>query len=96
LTGITVNFTSHQSKYQALVQDVAVAMPTLWGYVGIDLIETADLIFVLEINPRLTTSYAGIDQALGINCVRAVLELLSGEPQLQPTHHQPIHINIIG
>jgi len=96
LTEITVNFTSDLSKYQALVQEVAVAMPTLWGYVGIDLIETADQIFVLEINPRLTTSYAGIDQALGVNCVRAALELWSGEPQLQPIHNQPVHLNING
>ncbi|WP_411728482.1 ATP-grasp domain-containing protein [Methyloglobulus sp.] len=96
LTGITVNFTSDTSLYQALVNDVATAMPDLWAYVGIDLIETPDQILVLEINPRLTTSYAGIYAARGINCARAVVELLTGDPVLQPTRNQPVYIQING
>jgi tyramine---L-glutamate ligase len=96
LTGITVNSISDISRFQSLVKDVAKAMPELWGYVGIDLIETADEVLVLEINPRLTTSYAGIHEALGINCAEAVLGLLTGDPQLQATKNQPITITIIG
>jgi len=94
LTGITVNFTVSTSKYLSLVDAIATAMPDLWGYVGIDLIETDQQIYVLEINPRLTTSYAGISKALGINCASAVLELLKGDPQPKPTCNQPIHISI--
>ena len=94
LAGITVNFILDSSRYQALVNDVAKAMPDLWGYVGIDLIETADEILVLEINPRLTTSYAGIYAALGINCAAAVLDLLESEPRLQPVRNHPIFINL--
>jgi tyramine---L-glutamate ligase len=96
LTGITVNFTSNTARYRGLVNAVAKAMSDLWGYAGIDLIETADEILVLEINPRLTTSYAGINAALGINCASAVLGLLTGEPQLEPTRNQPVYINITG
>ncbi len=95
LTGITVNFTSDTAKYH-IVSNIALAMQGLWGYVGIDLIETAGEILVLEINPRLTTSYAGIHEALGINCASAVLDLLSGDPQLEPTRNQPVYINITG
>jgi predicted ATP-grasp superfamily ATP-dependent carboligase len=94
LTGITVNFTSDTSLYQDLVNDVAKAMPDLWGYAGIDLIITPDQLFVLEINPRLTTSYAGVSSALGINCADAVLDLLSGDPHLESTHHQAVNIKI--
>jgi tyramine---L-glutamate ligase len=96
LTGITVNFLSDTSKFQSLVKDVAKAMPELWGYLGIDLIESTDAVLVLEINPRLTTSYAGIHEALGINCVQAVFDLLVGDPQLQPTRNQPVTITITG
>jgi tyramine---L-glutamate ligase len=94
LIGITVNFTSDTSLYQDLVKDVAKAMPDLWGYAGIDLIETPDQLLVLEINPRLTTSHAGINAALGINCADAVLGLLSGDPHLEPTHNQAVNIKI--
>ena len=94
LTGITVNFTSNTAKYDKLVNDIAIAIPDLWGYVGIDLIETQNEILVLEINPRLTTSYAGIYAALGINCAEAIFDLLVGDPQLQPTRNQPVNIKI--
>lgn len=94
LTEITVNFTSDTEKYLALVSKIAKAMPDLWGYVGIDLIEKADEILVLEINPRLTTSYAGIYSALGMNCARAIVALLTGDSQLQAMHNRAINIKI--
>jgi tyramine---L-glutamate ligase len=96
LREITVNFSPDLSKYLPLVNELAKAIPDLWGYVGIDLIETPDEILVLEINPRLTSSYAGINDALGINCADAVLELLMGEPQLQATRNQSMQVNMIG
>jgi tyramine---L-glutamate ligase len=96
LKGITVNFTPDISKYQNVVNDVAIAMPELWGYAGIDLIETPSQILILEINPRLTTSYAGIYKALGINCAKEVMELLTDDPQLVPTRNQAIHIKLTG
>jgi tyramine---L-glutamate ligase len=96
LTGITVNFSPDTLKYQDIVSNIAKAMPDLWGYVGIDLIETAEEIFILEINPRLTTSYVGIYEGLGINCAREVVELLTGDPHLKPTRNQAININING
>jgi tyramine---L-glutamate ligase len=96
LTGITVNFTTDISNYVPLVNALANAMPGLWGYVGIDLIETANEILVLEINPRLTTSYAGTQEALGINCANAVLDLLTGEPRLQATCNRPVRVNVMG
>ncbi|MGB8275730.1 MAG: ATP-grasp domain-containing protein [Alphaproteobacteria bacterium] len=62
---------------------VAEAMPGLWGYAGIDLILTEDREddgpslrpLVLEVNPRLTTSYVGLAEALGLNPAGLVLEL---------------------
>ncbi len=66
----------------------------MWGYAGIDLIETAEQILVLEINPRLTTSFAGIDAALGVNVAEMVLQLLQGEPDINPLRNQAITINV--
>jgi tyramine---L-glutamate ligase len=94
LTGITVNYTVEISRYLGLVREIAQAMPDLWGYVGIDLIETENQLWILEINPRLTTSFVGIKQACGMNCAESVLTLLQGNPCLQPCNNTPVQINI--
>ena len=52
-------FPDHREQYQRLVEKIALALPELWGYVGIDCVVTPSGPVVLEINPRLTTSYVG-------------------------------------
>jgi len=95
LTAIIVNYlTDKTGCYQCLVDNIAKAMPELWGYVGIDLIVTDQQIWVLEINPRLTTSFTGIQQALGINIAEQVLQLIASEPNLKTTVNQPITITL--
>ena len=59
-----------------LAHVIARAIPGLWGYVGVDFVLTDSGPKLLEINPRLTTSYAGLSQSLGINAAGLVLELL--------------------
>jgi len=94
LTGCTVNVTTpFQDYYQRLVAQVAAALPDLWGYIGIDLIETAEGPKLLEINPRLTTSYVGVRQATGINVAEQVLALLSAtDPDLQQTGNREVEV----
>ena len=94
LTGLIVNISTCASKYFSLLTDIAATFPGLWGYVGIDLIETEDKLYVLEINPRLTSSFAGIYHATGINPARAVLELLEDDPILRPTRDRPVSLII--
>ncbi len=43
---------------QALAEQIRATIPGLWGFVGIDLILSDNQIWVIEINPRLTSSYA--------------------------------------
>jgi predicted ATP-grasp superfamily ATP-dependent carboligase len=43
--------------------------------VGIDLVVDGDDIYVVEINPRLTTSYVSMHQACGVNPARMLLDL---------------------
>ena len=61
-----------------LAQRTVVAIPGLWGYVGIDVLLTAQGPVVVEVNPRLTTSYAGLHAAIGVNPAELVLGLLDG------------------
>jgi predicted ATP-grasp superfamily ATP-dependent carboligase len=60
----------------ALGVRIAATIPGLWGYVGVDLVLGTEGPVVLEINPRLTTSYCGLRPALGINVAARVLDLL--------------------
>jgi predicted ATP-grasp superfamily ATP-dependent carboligase len=86
LAEIAVNEGRDWTPFRPLVADIARAFPELWGYAGIDLIETPETVLVLEINPRLTTSFAGIGRALGINAASLVLQLLDGDPVIRPSH----------
>ena len=60
------------------------AMPPTTGYVGVDLVlgEQADggQDVVIEINPRLTTSYVGLRQACRQNLAQAMLDVACGRP----------------
>lgn len=72
-----VNCMPVTAKHTQLVAHIAKAIPGLHGYVGIDLIQSpvAEDYWVVEINPRLTSSYVGIYSALGLNVVESVLQL---------------------
>ena len=61
---------------ERLAAAVAAAIPDLWGYVGIDLVDGDSGPLVLEVNPRLTTSYVGLREAIGVNPAGLVLRLL--------------------
>ncbi len=74
--GVTVNdIADSDGRYGLLARQIAEALPDLWGYVGVDFIAADDGPQVLEINPRLTLSYAGLRAATGTNTARRVLDL---------------------
>ena len=76
LKGCGVNAAhDREGGFQRLAEHVAAALSELWGYAGIDLIQSDGNLQVLEINPRLTTSYAGLRAATGSNPAGMVLEL---------------------
>lgn len=85
LVGLTVNaFPDTDGRLADLAGRIAAAIPSLWGYVGVDLILGDDGPVVLEINPRLTTSCCGIRRALGANVAALVLNLAGDAGQAVP------------
>ncbi|MCA1852170.1 MAG: ATP-grasp domain-containing protein, partial [Beggiatoa sp.] len=58
------------------------AISGLAGYVGVDLILTPSGPIVVEVNPRLTTAYVGLVEALEINIAAAILGVF--DPVLAP------------
>lgn len=82
LTGCVVNAEEVEEDCEQLAGKIASLIPGLWGYVGIDLLRTDSGPVVIEINPRLTTSYVGLREAMDINPAGMIMSLLE-----QPLHH---------
>ncbi len=94
LQNIIVNCKTDDGRYQKLASEIAQAFPDLFGYVGVDLIETETACFVLEINPRLTTSFVGIEKALGVNVAECVLQLLHCDVQNLKSRPNTLNIEV--
>ncbi len=76
--------TNLQQRAENLALAALAALPPANGYVGIDLIlgdatDGSDD-YVIEINPRLTTSYIGLRQHYKTNLAAAMLQVIAGEP----------------
>jgi predicted ATP-grasp superfamily ATP-dependent carboligase len=67
-------------RAQRLGERAAAAVPGLLGYVGVDLVlgASADGDRVIEINPRLTTSYIGLRRLARTNVAAAMLAVAEG------------------
>ena len=74
--GVVGALEHRRALFQALASEIARALPGLWGYVGVDLIDRDEGPLILEVNPRLTTSYVALGRALGFNPAGLILELL--------------------
>jgi predicted ATP-grasp superfamily ATP-dependent carboligase len=69
-------------------ESLALMIPGLWGYFGIDFVfdranwsET----FVIEINPRLTTSYVGLRRLCNVNLMGVLLGAARGKMPAPPS-----------
>ena len=79
------------ARAKHLAELVTQAFPNARGYFGIDLIlgpcDDGSEDVVIELNPRLTTSYVGLRAALQINLADAWLRTMAGEiPSLPPAN----------
>ncbi len=60
-------------------EEVVRAIPGLKGYVGIDMVLTDRDAVVIEVNPRLTTSYVGVRKVLRQSLGAMILKAATGE-----------------
>lgn len=95
--GCTVNgLDDADGALERLAQRVAAALPTLWGYVGVDVILTERGPVVLEVNARLTAAYAGLHASIGCNPASLVIDLLKG-PGAMPApagRHRAVSVDV--
>jgi predicted ATP-grasp superfamily ATP-dependent carboligase len=79
-------------RAEPLGERAAAVVPGLFGYVGIDLVlgwdESGCDDTVIEINPRLTTSYVGLRRLARDNLMQLLLDVVQGKPVPPPTWHE--------
>jgi predicted ATP-grasp superfamily ATP-dependent carboligase len=95
--GGTVGGAEHRrAALEPIAAAVAASLPDLFGYVGIDLIDAAEGPVLVEINPRLTTSYVGLRDSLGLNPAELALALLDRPLAAlrRPLHPRPVDVTV--
>jgi tyramine---L-glutamate ligase len=63
-----------EDELHHIIKNILKSIPGLKGYFGIDLIKNNTGYKVIEINPRLTTSYTGLRKVININLAEAIYE----------------------
>lgn len=85
LLGCVVNGLDYDSEpLVELAKQVCASIPGLFGYIGIDLVITEHGPVVLEVNPRLTTSYVGLSRSTGENIAALILNLAANSSAITP------------
>lgn len=81
-----------RDRAERLARRAVAAVPGLAGHFGLDLVlgDDADgsADFVIEINPRLTTSYVGLRRLARDNLMEALLAAVGGEPMRPLSWHE--------
>lgn len=81
LKGVMVNGRkSYWQRFETIARKIAHMLPDALGYIGIDVIidPENDKIYVIDINPRLTSSYVGLAAATGQNPAKMILDCVLG------------------
>jgi predicted ATP-grasp superfamily ATP-dependent carboligase len=81
---------SHPLKQEALAlaEKVVESFSGLRGYVGVDLVLAGQKAFVVDVNPRLTTSYVGLRKVASFNVAKALVDaILKGDLPTKPENH---------
>lgn len=97
--GSSVNaLTQYHSAFAVLANQIAANIAGLNGYVGVDVIIQDAAIVVVEINPRITTSYVGLHQPTQQNPAELLLNLANNDtfsiPDLAHLATQPSIVDV--
>lgn len=92
-SGVTVGGLPITDELRTLGDKVGAAFPGLHGIVGLDYLVTSKGPVVVEINPRLTTSYAGLRRSLGVNPIAFVAEFIR-DGAIPDLPHMPMPIPV--
>jgi len=85
-------------RAEALALQAVESLPDPRGFIGVDLVlgSSASEDRVIEINPRLTTSYVGLREACRGNLAEAMLKIAQGEPAELSFRDDPLQFDADG
>lgn len=72
--GIVPSDSPSKQEVFSIAKKAAKSIPGLRGYIGVDLVLTKEMPVVIEVNPRLTTSYIGLRMVSGFNPAQALID----------------------
>ena len=82
--GVVNGMRDYWPQFELVANKIAQALPSLAGYVGIDVIVDGEEVVVVEINPRLTTTYIGLRESIGANPAQLVINMLARPDYVWP------------
>ena len=65
---------SYRKQIYELGKEICNYFPNLFGYIGVDIVKEKNNWKVIEINPRFTSSYVGLEQAYGKEVINLISE----------------------
>ncbi|MDB5936870.1 MAG: hypothetical protein JWQ01_4214 [Massilia sp.] len=93
--GTTVNsMLDADGAFERLAQAIAAAIPGLWGHVGVEFVVAERGVVVLEVNARMTASYAGLHASIGCNPAALVLDLLAPPAGTPRPRARPVAVSV--
>lgn len=97
LQSVIVNgLRNYHEPMSVIAGKLAAAVPEQTAIIGVDLVINKRQLTVIEINPRLTTAYAGLHESLGCNPAELLLSLMQGGrlPDKREFRYHPVRINL--
>jgi predicted ATP-grasp superfamily ATP-dependent carboligase len=98
--GATIREGPLAARAAALAARTLDALPPARGYVGVDLLlgndPNGEGDVVIEVNPRLTTSYVGLRAAVPQNLAKAIVDVADGRPVKWIPSATPVEFDAVG
>jgi predicted ATP-grasp superfamily ATP-dependent carboligase len=97
-TGTRVNsLLDYKDQLDQLANSVVAVLSELRGYIGMDVIIGYDKITVVEINPRLTTSYVALRESINLNPAGLILDIFNNNvlPELSQSEFKEVLVSVV-
>jgi predicted ATP-grasp superfamily ATP-dependent carboligase len=78
------------AKACSIAERLVESITGLRGYVGVDVVLSEDTLFVVDVNPRLTTSYVGLHAVADFNVAQALFEAVTTGSLPKKIHNKEV------